>query len=50
MFALMCQAACREWQAACRGWMEIRRDFDRSFEAVVLFSMLGFVLTMAFLP
>ncbi len=36
-----------EWPAARHGWMEVKRDFDRSFEAVVLFGMLGFVLAMA---
>jgi hypothetical protein len=33
------------WHAAYREWQKIRAAFDPSFEAVVLFSLLGLVVT-----
>jgi len=37
------------WQAAYREWQKIRAAYDPSLEAVVLFSILGLVVTTLYL-
>jgi hypothetical protein len=37
------------WRAAYRDWKKLDVEFDRSFEAVCLFSLLGLVLSTWFL-
>ena len=37
------------WRATYRDWRKIRVTFDSSFEAIVLFSLLGLVVTALFL-
>jgi hypothetical protein len=37
------------WRAAYRDWKKLDIGFDRSFEAVCLFSLLGLVLSAWFL-
>ena len=38
------------WRAAYRDWKRIKPTYDSSFEVVVIFSLLGLVLTMLLLP
>ncbi len=37
------------WRAAYRDWQKIRVAYDSSFEVVVLFSLLGLVVTALYL-
>jgi len=37
------------WYTAYRDWQRVKHVFDSSFEAVFLFSLLGLMLTLAFL-
>ena len=37
------------WRAACRDWQKVRSPPDSSFEAVLLFSLLGLVVSALYL-
>ena len=37
------------WRAACRDWQKVRSLDDSSLEAVLLFSLLGLVVTTLYL-
>lgn len=37
------------WRAAYRDWQKVRVTYDSSFEAAILFSLLGLVVTALYL-
>jgi hypothetical protein len=37
------------WRAACRDWQKVRSPYDSSFEAVLLFSLLGLIVSALYL-
>ena len=37
------------WRAACREWQKIRSPYESSLEAVLLFSLLGLVVSALYL-